>query len=160
MGHATMIEHPTTARRRFATAALSLVLVGGCAHATSAGPVVLRNETVQEDKAQLGLDLSYEPKGGRRVELVLKMRVAGMIETNKLVAEVYIKGFNVEGGATRWEGFVPPRQPQTFRVLLEVAEGFEDAEARVTLSRSSDSFQLLREELTFKVDAAGAVTRQ
>lgn len=154
-----MKGHATTSRQ-LVKAILALALVGGCAHATSSGPVVLRSETVQEDQAQLGLDLSYEPKGGRQVEIVLKMRVGGMVETNKLVAEVYIKGFNVEGGATRWEGFVPPRQPQTFRVLLEVAEGFEDAEARVTLSRSNDSFQLLREEIAFKVDASGAVTRQ
>lgn len=143
---------------------LALVLLAallGCAHQSSSGPVSLRSETVKEDAAELVLDLSFEPKGQRQVELVLKMRVVGIVETNKLVAEVYIKGFNVEGGgATRWDGFVPPRQPQTFRLLLSVADGFDTADATVMLSRSLDSNQLLREELSFTVDEAGIVHKQ
>jgi hypothetical protein len=144
--------------RRLAPVVLAAVL--GCAHQASSSPISLRSESVKEDNADLVLDLTYEPKGARTVELVLKMRVNGIVETNKLVAEVYIKGFNVEGGATRWDGFVPPRQPQTFRVLLAVAEGFDTAEATVMLSRSQDSNQLLREELTFTVDDKGMVHKQ
>lgn len=145
--------------RLFVSLALAASLLG-CAHKPAAGPVSLRSESVKEDAADLQLDLTYEPKGPRQVELVLKMRVAGIVETNKLVAEIYIKGFNVEGGTTRWDGFVPPRTPQTFRVLLSVAEGFEEATATVMLSRSQDSNQLLREELTFTVDAGGVVRKQ
>lgn len=138
--------------------ALSALLVA-CAHTSGGGqPTVLRDETVQEDRAELALELGWAPKGPRQVELVLKMRVVGIVETNKLVAEVYINGFNVEDGHTRWDGFVPPRQPQTFRVVLSIPEEKESATARLTLSRSNDSFQLLREELAFSVDAAGTVT--
>jgi len=140
--------------------ALAALLLG-CAHKSVGGPVSVRSESVKEDDAELFLDLTYEPKGARQIELVLKMRVGGIVETNKLVAEVYIKGFNVEGnGATRWDGFVPPRTPQTFRVLLTVADGFDEASATVMLSRSQDSNQLLREELSFTVDAEGNVRKQ
>lgn len=141
-------------------AALAAVLFG-CAHKPVGGPISVRSESVKEDSAELFLDLTYEPKGDRQVELVLKMRVGGIVETNKLVAEVYIQGFNVEGnGATRWDGFVPPRTPQTFRVLLTVADGFDEASATVLLSRSHDSNQLLREELHFVVGDDGVVRKQ
>jgi hypothetical protein len=135
------------------------VLLLACAHKSGgAEPTVLRDETVKEDQAELALELAWRAVAPRQVELVLKMRVIGIVETNKLVAEVYINGFNVEDGHTRWDGFVPPRDPQTFRVVLSIPEGREEATARVMLSRSNDSNQLLREELNFSVDAAGKVT--
>lgn len=145
--------------RRFAPVLASVLLA--CAHgASGSSPVSLRSETVQEDKAELAFDLSYEVKGPRKVELVLKMRVIGIQETNKLVAELYIKGFNVDSGNTRWDGFVPPRQPQTFRVALSVPDGFDTATATISLTRSQDSLPLMREELIFAIDDKGAVTKQ
>ncbi len=129
-----------------------------CAHKASGGAVSLFDETVQEDRAQIAVVLSYEAKGSRQVELVLRLRVIGVEESNKLVAETYIRGFNVESGATRWDGFVPPRTPQTIRLLLSIPEEKQEATATVNLSRSQDSFSLLKRELTFVVDAAGAVT--
>ncbi len=82
------------------------------------------------------------------------------METNKLVAETYIRHFNVESGDTRWDGFVPPRQPQTIRLLLAIPESQERATAIVNLNRSHDSYPLMREELTFVVDAAGQVRKE
>jgi hypothetical protein len=139
---------------------LLLASVLACAHKSAGGPVSLFSDTVKEDKAELVIDLAYEAKGPRQVELVLKMRVVGLEESNKLVAETYIRHFNVEDGNTRWDGFVPPRTPQTVRLLLSIPEGQQEATATVNLSRSHDSFSLLRKELTFVVDAAGAVTLQ
>lgn len=145
--------------RRFAPLLVSALLA--CAHTPAGGnPVSLRSETVQEDRAQLAIELLYEVKGPRKVELVLKMRVIGIEETNKLVAELYIKGFNVDSGNTRWDGFIPPRQPQTFRVALSIPDGFDTATATVSLTRSHDSFLLMREELIFSVDEKGNVTKQ
>lgn len=144
--------------RRLAPLLLTLALA--CAHKSSAGPTTLRSETVKEDKAELVYELSYEPKGPRQVELVLKMRVTGLEETNKLVAEVYIRHFNIEDGSARWDGFVPPRQPQTMRVLLAMPEGVEESTATVMLSRSQDSLPLLREELTFTADEQGRVSKR
>jgi len=131
-----------------------------CAHAPKAGPVSLRAETVPEDKAQLSFELLYEAKGARRVELVLKLSVSGLAETNKLVAETYIRHFNVESGDTRWDGFVPPRQPQTIRLLLAIPESQPSATAIVNLNRSHDSYPLMREEITFVVDADGMVRKE
>ncbi len=131
-----------------------------CAHKASGGPTSLFDEMVQEGGAQVAVLLTYEAKGPRQVELTLKLRVIGIEESSKLVAETYIRGFNVEEGSTRWDGFVPPRTPQTIRVLLSIPEEKQEATATVNLSRSHDSFSLLKQELTFTVDAAGAVTLQ
>jgi hypothetical protein len=138
--------------------ALLLCALLACAHAPAGGPTTLRRETVREDRAELALELSDAPRGPRKVELVLRMRVAGLVETSKLVAEVYIRGFNVEAGNTRWEGFVPPRDPQTYRVTLSIPDDAREATAKIGLSRSHDSLPLLREELAFTVDDRGAVT--
>lgn len=137
-----------------------LVTLMACAHQPQSAPITLRSDTVQEDKSQLAYALTYEPKGPRQVELVLKMNVVGLVETSKLVAEAYVRFFNLEAGNLRWEGFVPPRQPQTLRMLLSFHDGADTASATVMLSRSHDSLPLLREELTFVVDDKGVVRKQ
>jgi len=144
--------------RRLAPALL--VTLMACAHAPPSAPISLRSETVQEDKSQLAYELTYEPKGPRQVEVVLKMNVIGLVETNKLVAETYVRFFNIEAGQARWEGFVPPRQPQTMRLLLSFHDGVDAASATVMLSRSHDSLPLLREELSFVVDDKGVVRKE
>lgn len=142
-------------------AAVLLVSVLACAHKSGDGPTVLKTETVQEDKAEVVYELAYAAKGGRKVELILKMRVNGLVETNKLIAEVYVQGgFNVDEGSARWDGFLPPRQPQTFRVTLVMPDGFDTGTAQISLTRSHDSFSLLKEQLTFTTDAAGVVKLQ
>ncbi|MGB1014866.1 MAG: hypothetical protein ACPG4T_12080 [Nannocystaceae bacterium] len=145
-------------RPRLASALLLGLLAGGCAHTNNGSKRITVHEAqVEEDQALLAVELSYEPKLERQVELQLGLRVSGITETNKLVAEVYIKGFNVEDGNTRWEGFVPPRQPQKFKVLLAMPDGIEEARATIQLSRSRDSEVLMEKVLEFKVDADGVV---
>lgn len=143
---------------RLATLLLTTLLA--CAHKPAGAPIELHRETVKEDRAELALELAYAPKAARQLELTLKMRVSGLAETNKLVAEVFIQGFNVEGGSTRWDGFVPPRQPQTFRVLLSIPDDRDEATATLSLVRSHDSHSLLRQVLNFRVGDDGVVTLQ
>ncbi len=118
------------------------------------------SETVQDDKAEIVLDLSYAAPAAREVELTLKLRVNGLEESNKLVVETYIRGFNVESGDTRWDGFVPPRTPQTVRLRLSIPDGNDEATATVNVNRSHDSMSLLRRELTFVVANDGNVRLQ
>lgn len=143
---------------------LSLLLLAtpvACAHKSEGGSVSLKSETVQEDKAEVAFELLYEPKGDRKVQLILKMRVNGLVESNKLVAEVYAQGgFNIDDSSTRWDGFLPPRQPQTFRVTLVIPDGFDTGTATISLTRSHDSFSLLKETLTFGVDEKGMLKLQ
>ena len=141
-------------------ALLLFILATACAHAPQGGPTAVRSETVAEDKAQVSFELTYEPKGARQVELVLKLSVSGLEESNKLVAETYVRHFNVESGDTRWDGFVPPRQPQTIRLLLAIPDGQERATAIVNLNRSHDSYPLMREEMTFVVGDKGQVRKE
>ena len=142
--------------RRLAPLLLTCLLA--CAHQEATGPVSLHADQVTEGDAQLSVELLYEPTGPRKVKLMLKMRVSGVNETEKLVGEVYIHGFNVEEGATRWDGFVPPRQPQTFEVTLAIPDGNDSATATVSLSRSHDSEVLIRQDLEFTVDAEGTIS--
>ena len=145
--------------RRLAPLLLAGFALSACASKQEAPATVsVHNDTVPEGDASLSLELLYEAKGERKVELILKMQVSGINETEKLVGEVYINGFNIEDGSTRWDGFVPPRQPQTFRVTLGIPEGNDSAKATVSLSRSLDSEVLMREELEFTVDAEGMIT--
>jgi hypothetical protein len=128
-----------------------------CATKGAAGPTPIYSDTVQVGPADLAIDITHEAKGERKLEITMKMRVTGLEETEKLVADVFISGFNVEEGATHWDGFVPPRQPQTHSVLLAVPEGTDKATATVQIQRSHDSFLLVREELEFTVSANGLI---
>lgn len=141
-------------------AVLLLTSLLACAHKSAGEPIELRRETVKEEQAEVALELMYAPKGARQVEITLKMQVVGLVETNKLVVDMFVQGFNVEDGHTRWDGFVLPRQPQTFRVLLSIPEDREEATAKLSLVRSNDSHPLLREELSFRVGADGIVKPQ
>lgn len=141
-------------------AVLLLTSLLACAHKSAGEPIELRRETVKEEQAEVALELMYAPKGARQIEITLKMQVVGLVETNKLVVDMFVQGFNVEDGHTRWDGFVLPRQPQTFRVLLSIPEDREEATAKLSLVRSNDSHPLLREELSFRVGEDGVVKSQ
>ncbi len=141
-------------------AVLLLTSLLACAHKSAGEPIELRRETVKEDQAEVALELTYAPKGARQVEIMLKMQVVGLVESNKLVVDMFVQGFNIEDGHTRWDGFVLPRQPQTFRVLLSIPEDREEATAKLSLVRSNDSHPLLREELSFRVGEDGVVKPQ
>ena len=141
-------------------AALLLTSLLACAHKSAGEPIELRRETVAEDKAEVVVELLYTPKGARQVEITLKMRVNGLVESNKLVVDMFVQGFNIEDGGSRWDGFILPRQPQTYRVLLSIPDDREEATAKLSLVRSNDSFPLLREELSFRVGPDGVVAPQ
>lgn len=144
---------------RHAPLLLALTLTPACAHKEAAsGAKQLYSEVVTEGASDLSIELTYEPAGSRTAALILRLQLVGIEETDKLVAEVYLHGLNIEDGSTRWEGFVPPRQPQSYRVALSVPEGSSEATATFSLQRSHDSHVLLHRELAFAVDASGQVT--
>lgn len=139
--------------------ALASPLGLGCAGKSAAGPTPIFTDTVEVGPAKVQVELTHETPGTRQVVITLRMRNLGMEETEKLVADVLVTGgFNIEEGSTHWEGFVPPRQPQTFTVRLVVPEGHESASATVSLLRSLDSLVLVKEELKFTVSEGGAIT--
>lgn len=137
---------------------LVLACLSACASTQASGPVSVFADTVDVGGASLNVDVTHESREPRKLEIKLKMRVNGMEETEKLVADVHISGFNIDEGSTHWDGFVPPRQPQTFTVLLSVPEGIDSAKATVKLLRSRDSMLLVHEELNFAISESGAIT--
>ncbi|MCA9635559.1 MAG: hypothetical protein KC420_05930 [Myxococcales bacterium] len=132
--------------------------LAGCAGKGAAAPTPIFTDTVEVGAAKIQVEFTHETPGKRQVLIKLKMRNLGMEETEKLVADVHVTGgFNIEEGSTHWEGFVPPRQPQTFTVRLVVPEGHETASATVTLLRSLDSLVLVKEDVEFTVSEGGAI---
>jgi len=136
-----------------------LASLSACASSNQAsGPVPVFADTVDVGAASLNVDITHDAKEPRKLEIKLKMRVNGVEETEKLVADVHISGFNVDEGSTHWDGFILPREPQTFTVLLSVPEGVDTAKATVKLQRSRDSMLLIHEELNFAISESGTIT--
>jgi hypothetical protein len=144
--------------KRTCVALLAGSMLFGCAGAKTTGAVTLRSEQIDRAGSPITVDLSYEAKGERRVDITLRFVNTGIQDTDRLVANVQVKGgFDIHSGSTRWQGFVHPRQPESYTVRLVVAEGFDRASAEVTVMRSADSKVLLREPLEFAVKADGQV---
>lgn len=115
----------------------------------------LDSGTVSDESGQAEVDIAYQPRGADSLELVVKLAALGTEEMDKLVVEVVVDGFVVSEGQISWTGFVPPRQPQTHRVVLQAREDEGHPTARVTVSRSRDSFVLMHRELSFEKTGAG-----
>lgn len=136
---------------------LASLLLTACATAVT-GPVAIRSVDVEDVGPPVQVDLSYEAKGNRKVDVVVRLVNTGIEESEKIVANIQVKGgFDIDSGATRWEGFVRPRQPETHTAHLIVAEDFETADCQVTVVRSQDSKMLVMEDLSFSVGADGQV---
>ena len=115
----------------------------------------LERGTVSDESGQAEVNIGYQPRKDGELELVVKLSALGTEEMDKLVVEVAVDGFVVSEGEITWTGFVPPRQPQTHRVVLQAREGESYPTARVTVSRSHDSFVLMHRELSFEKTDAG-----
>ncbi|MCP5068464.1 MAG: hypothetical protein GY946_18030 [bacterium] len=103
------------------------------------------------------IDLSYQAKSNRQVDIIMKFTNSSIEESEKITSEVTIQGFNIVEGGLFWDGFVPPRQPQSHTVHLVVAEGFDAARAEITVRRAADSTVLVAESLQLTVGADGRV---
>jgi PhoPQ-activated pathogenicity-related protein len=139
-----------------ATILLGALLVASCASKGPAGPVEVRTATIAGQS--LSIALSYEVVKPREVTLILRLRTSAIEASDRLVADVMIKGFDLAEGSPRWSGFVPPRQPQTHRVVLAIPEDINHAKATVVLKDSSSSQVLLSEELSFSVSDSGKIS--
>jgi hypothetical protein len=128
-----------------------------CGPKEAPGAVTLQTTTVDDAGAPLRAEFSFLAKGKRQVDIIIKLVNSGIEESEKLVADVQIQGFDIVTGSTHWDGFVPPRQPQSHTVHLVVAEGFDQATAEITLRRSADSKMLMSEVLELTVGEDGRV---
>lgn len=136
---------------------LTTLLLTACAKPVT-GPVSIRSLDVDELGTPVKIDLSYESKGNRKLDVIVKLVNTGIEETEKVVANVQVKGgFDIDEGSTRWEGFVRPRQPEMHVTHLVVAEGFDEAACEVSVMRSQDSKMLVVEQLSFEIAGDGKV---
>lgn len=136
---------------------LATMLLAACGPKGPGGPVSIRTTTVQDAGSPLAIDLSYLARDGGKVDIIMKFRNSGIEESEKLTSEITIQGFDIEEGSLFWDGFVPPRQPQSFTAKLIMAEGFNEASADITIRRAKDSVVLVTESLSFTRGPDGKV---
>jgi len=135
---------------RLATLALLLTL-DACDEQT-ASPVDLGTETAADESGKVQVEIRAMPRPGSESELRFSLKAVGTEEMDKLALDVAMdEMWLVEGGA-QWSGFVPPRQPQSHRVVVKPIDGASAPRVRITVSRFRDSVVLMQREVAFTPD--------
>jgi hypothetical protein len=138
-------------RRTQIIGTLALVLVAGCDKAT-ATPMDLGTETVTDESGEVTVTIKALPRPDTESELQFTLKAVGTEEMDKIALDVALdEMWLVEGGA-QWSGFVPPRQPQSHRVVVKPLDDAAAPRVRVTVSRFRDSEVLMLREIEFSPD--------
>lgn len=133
-------------------ATLALLLTLGACDKQTASPVDLGTETAADESGKVQVEISAMPRPGGESELRFSLKAVGTEEMDKLALDVAMNEmWLVEGGA-QWSGFVPPRQPQSHRVVVKPIDGASDPRVRITVSRFRDSVVLMQREVAFSPD--------
>ena len=136
---------------RLCSPLFALVLAGGCDKATVT-PVDLGTETVTDESGEVQVEFEALPRPGTESELHFTLKAIGTEEMDKIALDVALdEMWLVEGGA-QWSGFVPPRQPQSHRVVVKPIDEASAPRVRVTVSRFRDSEVLMLREIAFSPD--------
>jgi|GEM_PF-2520637 len=129
------------------------VCAGACDKPTTS-PLDLGSETIRDGSGEVTIDIALIDRPGNETELTFKLRAVGTEEMDKLALDVALdEMFLVEGGA-QWSGFVPPRQPQSHRVVVKPIDDATAPRVRISVSRFHDSEVLMQREVSF--DPSGA----
>ncbi len=140
------------ASRVLSTFALVLLATSSSCDAASTSPLDLGTETVSDDSGTVEIDIALLDRPGSETELQFKLRAVGTDEMDKIALDVALdEMFLVEGGA-QWSGFVPPRQPQSHRVVVKPVDEATEPRVRISVSRFRDSEVLMQREVSFTPD--------
>lgn len=130
---------------------LAVVLASACDKATVA-PTDLGTETVTDESGEVRVEIKALPRPGTESELQFTLKAIGTEEMDKIALDVALdEMWLVEGGA-QWSGFVPPRQPQSHRVVVKPIDEASEPRVRITVSRFRDSEVLMLREIAFSPD--------
>lgn len=129
-------------------AVAALAVLSSCDKPT-ASPVDLGTETVSDESGTVKVEVALIERPGTESELSFRLTAVGTEEMDKIALDVALdEMFLVEGGA-QWSGFVPPRQPQSHRVVVKPVDNATAPRVRVTVSRFRDSEVLMSREVSF-----------
>jgi len=132
---------------------LALTLLASCDKET-ASPVDLGTETVSDETGEITVRIRALERPGTEAELRFELAAVGVEEMDKIALDVAVdEMWLVEGGA-QWSGFVPPRQPQSHRVVVEPLDEATAPRVRITISRFRDSEVLMHREVRFTPEGA------
>ncbi len=125
-----------------------LTAVGSC-DKPSASPLDLGSESVSDESGEIVVEIALLDRPGNETELRFALTAVGTQEMDKLALDVALdEMFLVEGGA-QWSGFVPPRQPQSHRVVVKPVDNATAPGVRISVSRFRDSEVLMLREVRF-----------
>lgn len=132
---------------------IGLAMVCSC-DKPSTSPLDLGSETVSDESGSVSVDVALVDRPGSEAELRFTLKAIGTDEMDKLALDVVTQNmFLVEGGS-QWSGFVPPRQPQSHRVVVKPVDDATDPRVRITVSRFRDSEVLFWREVHFTPEGA------
>lgn len=129
-------------------ALLVLFTLGACDDKT-ASPLDLGTETAADESGKVQVEIRAVPRPGGETELRFSLKAVGTEEMDKLALDVAMDEMWLVEGAAQWSGFVPPRQPQSHRVVVEPIDGASAPRVRISVSRFRDSVVLMQREVQF-----------
>lgn len=136
-----------------ALALATLAIVSSCDKPTTS-PLDLGTETASDESGQVSVKFELLDRPGSETELTFRLEAVGLEEMDKLALDVALdEMWLVEGGA-QWSGFVPPRGPQTHRVVVKPIDNATAPRVRVKVSRFRDSEVLAHREISFTPEGA------
>ncbi|MGH1347568.1 MAG: hypothetical protein ACRBN8_38785 [Nannocystales bacterium] len=137
---------------RFAALALAvLTLASGC-DKPSTSPLDLGSGTASDESGTVNVEMTLLDRPGNESELSFRLVAVGTEEMDKLALDVAVDEMFVVDGVAQWSGFVPPRQPQSHRVVVKPVDGASAPRVRVKVSRFRDSQVLMLREVNFSPD--------
>lgn len=135
------------------------LLVGSCtkdAPATTP-PIGLASERIEDADAVVQVEVGYRALPEREVEIEVALAAVGIVEMDKLVADITVEGFVLVAGAPEWTGFVAPRFPITHRASFRLLDDATSGTLTVRVQRSIDSTVLYEAKLPFVAEGDRAV---
>ncbi len=141
--------HPT---HRFlsciALACAVLALASGC-DKPSTSPLDLGTATASDESGKVSVEMTLLDRPGNESELSFRLVAVGTEEMDKLALDVAVDEMFLVDGVAQWSGFVPPRQPQSHRVVVKPVDNATAPRVRIKLSRFRDSEVLMQREVVF-----------
>lgn len=132
-----------------ALAFAALAMMSSCDKASSTSPLDLGAETISDGGGTVTVEIALLDRPGNESELSFRLAAVGTVEMDKIALDVAVdEMFLVEGGS-QWSGFIPPRQPQSHRVVVKPVDDATAPRVRITVSRFRDSEVLMQREVHF-----------
>lgn len=131
----------------------ALALLSSCDKPTTS-PLDLGTETLSDDTGEVRVEMALLDRPGPETELSFKLAAVGTEEMDKIALDVAVDEMYVIEGGAQWSGFVPPRQPQSHRVVVKPIDNASAPRVRITISRFHDSEVLMQREIRFTPEGA------